>query len=201
MTAKQVTPNTAFFSLFRLKCSKHFDNFTLRIPSNFLSGVFEIIKPIKLTCSFCLSTFFGCSMLSLHYLFSFPGFFFSILSLINTICRIETHTILFKTWKQNKQHHLELLDNINKYIPQKQKDNLSLCPSTSFNPALTHCCQYTIKLSKRQIYCNMHDQRLMNPIFIPIKNKTWKSLQRDKSTKGWRKTACSNFQMKDMFPE
>lgn len=178
-----------FFFLFRLKCSKYFDNFTMRIPSIFMSGVLEIIKPIKLTCSFRLSAFFGCGVLSLHYLFKVSRcFFFLFLSFINIICRIETHSILFKTWKQNKKHHLELLHNINKNIPQKQKNNISLCPSTSFNPALTHCCQYTIKLSKRQIHCHMHDQRLMNPIFIPIKNKTWKSLQRDKSTKGWRKT-------------
>lgn len=103
-----------FLFLFRLKCSKHFDNFTLRIPTNFMSGVFEIIKPIKLTCSFCLSAFFVDAACSVHYLFK-------VLSFSNIICRIETHPILFKAWKQNKQHHLEWLDNIHKYIPQKQK--------------------------------------------------------------------------------
>lgn len=120
MTAKQVTPNT-YSIFFSFSSETHFDNFTLRIPSNFMSGVFEIIKPIKLTCSFRLSAFLDapCSVSIIYSKFS--GFFFSILSFINIICWIETHPILFKTWNQNKQHHLELLITLTNTFPKSKK--------------------------------------------------------------------------------
>lgn len=99
-----------FFFLFCLKCSKPFDNFThslkfyVRCVWNNKANKTDLLLSFK-------RIFWMRRAQSLLFIQSFPGFF-SILSIINIICRIKTHSILVKTWKQNKKHHLELLDNI-----------------------------------------------------------------------------------------
>lgn len=74
MTTKRVTPQCV--QHFYLKCSKHFDNFALRIPEILMSGVFEIMKPTKATVSSLLSSVLKC-MHALSPLFILHNFILS----------------------------------------------------------------------------------------------------------------------------